>query len=148
MRYRTEIINTDGGDGWSRVIGGISVPVASPLGEGIDPSASNPEQLLALAWATCLNATAQVLVNGEKRTAVRVEVALEDAEPGPGYLFRVDGYLSLEGASLAETEELLLAAEARCPVSNLLHGASTVGAHAEPYDVLRAEPASENHRPR
>ncbi len=136
VRYRTEIINTDGGDGWSRVVGGMAVPVASPLGANLDPAASNPEQLLALAWATCLNATAQVINGGAARTAVRVEVALVDAEPGPGFDFHVDAYLSLEGASLTETEELLAAAEARCPVSKLLRGATTVRAHVEPYSAL------------
>lgn len=133
VKYRTEAINTDGGDGWTRVVGGMDVPVASPLGTDVDAAASNPEQLIALAWATCLNATAQVLVRGEKRTAVRVEVALEDADPGPGYVFRVDAFLSLEDATLPETEELLRAADARCPVSKLLHGSSTVAAHAELY---------------
>ncbi len=133
MRYRTEIINTDGADGWSRVVGGMDVPVSSPLGTDLDPAASNPEQLLALAWATCLNATAQVLASGAARTAVRVEVALVDAEPGPGFEFQVDAYLSLEGGSTAETEELLAAAEARCPVSKLLRGATTVRAHAEAF---------------
>ncbi len=135
MRYRTEAVNTDGGDGWSRVVGGMEVPVASPLGADVDPAASNPEQLIALAWATCLNATAQVLVRGRKRTAVRVEVALEDADPGPGYLFRVDAYLSLEGADLAETTKLLKAADARCPVSKLLHASPTAHAHAELYEA-------------
>lgn len=135
VRYRTEIINTDGGDGWSHVVSGMAVPVASPLGADLDPTASNPEQLLALAWATCLNATAQVINGGAARTAVRVEVALVDAEPGPGFEFHVHAYLSLEGASLAETEKLLAAAEARCPVSKLLRGATTVRAHAEPYSA-------------
>lgn len=135
VRYRTAIINTDGGDGWSHVVGGMAVPVASPLGADLDPAASNPEQLLALAWATCLNATAQVINGGSARTAVRVEVALVDAEPGPGFDFHVDAYLSLEGVSLTETKELLAAAEARCPVSKLLRGATTVQAHVEPYSA-------------
>lgn len=105
------------------------------LGADLDPAASNPEQLLVLAWATCLNATAQVINGGAARTSVRVEVALVDAEPGPGFEFHVHAYLSLEGASLAETEKLLAAAEARCPVSKLLRGATTVRAHAEPYSA-------------
>ena len=135
VRYRTEIINTDGADGWSRVVGGVDVPVASPLSADLDPAASNPEQLLALAWATCLNATAHVINGGAARTAVRVDVALMDAEPGPGFEFHLDAYLSLEGGSMAETEELLAAAEARCPVSKLLREATTVRAHAEPYSA-------------
>lgn len=138
LRYRTEAINSDGGTGTARVTDGIAVPVASPLSADPDPQASNPEQLLALAWSTCLNATAQSLVKRERRTAVRIEVGLHDAEPGPGYEFHVDTYLSAEGLSLAETEELLAAAHARCPVSKLLHAASTVRVHPEEYSAARS----------
>lgn len=130
-RYRTEAIN--GVEGRSRVLGGLDVAVASPLKSDADPEATNPEQLLALAWATCLNSTAQVLVAERHRTAVRVEVELHPVVPGPGYEFRVDGYLSAEGLSEAETEELLSAAHARCPVSKLIGGAATVRVHAEEY---------------
>lgn len=130
-RYRTEAIN--GHDGRSRVPDGLEVAVASPLKADADPSATNPEQLLALAWATCLNGTAQVLVAERRRTAVRVEVELHPVEPGPGYEFRVDAFLSAEGLSGDETEGLLAAAHARCPVSKLLRDAATVNVHAEEY---------------
>jgi len=132
-RYRTEAINTEGGDGTSRIIDGMEVAVSSPLGAAFDPAASNPEQLLALAWVTCLNATAQAIVRGERRTTVRVEVELHPVESGPGYEFHVDGYLSADGLSDAETRELAAAAHARCPVSKLIGGAATVHLHAEVY---------------
>lgn len=133
MRYQTEAINREGGDGISAVTGGLTVTVASPLNPDRDPAASNPEQLLALAWATCLNATAQVIVKGRTRTTVRVEVELHDAEPGPGLEFHVDAYLSAEGADAAETERVLTASHARCPVSKLLGEAATVHVHTEEY---------------
>lgn len=133
MRYRTEAINRDGGDGMSAVPGGLSVAVASPLNPDRDPAGSNPEQLLALAWVTCLNATAQVIVARDTRTAVRVEVELHDAAPGPGLEFHLDAYLSVEGADTAETERVLAAAHARCPVSKLLGNAVTVQMHTEEY---------------
>lgn len=135
MRYRTEAINRDGGDGTSAVTGGLSVTVASPLNPDRDPAGTNPEQLLALAWATCLNATAQVVVADGVRTAVRVEVGLHDASSGAGFEFHLDAYLSVEGADAAETARVLAAAHARCPVSKLLAGASTVRVHAESYVV-------------
>lgn len=131
-RYRTTAINTDGGEGVSRVVGGLEVAVSSPLAPDFDTTASNPEQLLALAWVTCLNATAQAVVAGRQRTAVRVEVELHPS-PGGGYEFHADAYLSAEGASLAETEDILASAHARCPVSKLLAGAHTVHVHPEPY---------------
>lgn len=133
LRYRTEAINGDGGTGTARVTGGMEVPVASPLTSDPDPDASNPEQLLALAWSTCLNATAQALVKRERRTAVRIEVELHDASDGPGYEFHVDTYLSAEGLTLDETADLLARAHARCPVSKLLRGATTVQVHAEQF---------------
>lgn len=133
LRYRTEAINGDGGTGTARVTGGLEVAVASPLAPDPDPDGSNPEQLLALAWSTCLNATAQALVKREHRTAVRIEVELHDAAEGPGYEFRVDTYLSAEGLALDETADLLARAHARCPVSKLLHGATTVQVHAEEF---------------
>ncbi|MEV7633099.1 OsmC family protein [Microbacterium sp. NPDC089318] len=133
LRYRTEAINGDGGTGTARVTDGMEVPVASPLAPYPDPDATNPEQLLALAWSTCLNATAQALVQRQRRTAVRIEVELHDASDGPGYEFHVDTYLSAEGLSLDETADLLARAHARCPVSKLLQGATTVQVHAEEY---------------
>lgn len=133
LRYRTEAINGDGGTGTARVTDGMEVSVASPLSQNRDPDASNPEQLLALAWSTCLNATAQALVKRERRTAVRIEVELHDASEGPGYEFHVDTYLSAEGLTLEETADLLASAHARCPVSKLLQGATTAQVHAEEY---------------
>lgn len=134
MRYRTQAINPDGGDGTAFVPDGLTVTVSSPLTPDRDPSGSNPEQLLALAWATCLNATARVIVAGERRTTVRVEVELHDADVG-GYEFRVDAYLSVEGASPQEAEQVLAAAHDRCPVSRLLRDAATARVHTEAYAV-------------
>lgn len=41
--------------------------------------------------------------------------------------------ISAEGASVAEAEGILAAAHARCPVSKLLTGPSTVHVHPETY---------------
>ena len=135
MRYRTEAINRDGGDGTAGVPDGLTVTVSSPLNPDRDPAGTNPEQLLALAWATCLNATAQAVVARRVQTAVRVEVELHDASEGAGYEFHVDAYLSVEGASVEEAEKVLVAAHARCPVSKLLTDAATARVHAEAYEV-------------
>lgn len=132
-RYRTEAIN--GVDGRSWVPGGLDVAVASPLKSDADPAATNPEQLIGLAWATCLNGTAQVLVGEQRRTAVRVEVELHPSDPGPGYEFQLHAHLSAEGMTLAETEDLLARSHARCPVSKLLRASSTVHVHAEEYSA-------------
>ncbi|MBV0894631.1 OsmC family protein [Microbacterium sp. NC79] len=130
MRYATEARN-DGDT--SRILGGMEVAISSPLASDFDAATTNPEQLLALAWATCLNSTAQVIVERATRTAVRVTAELHDLLPDVGYVFEVDAYLSVEGADVAETERVLAAAHARCPVSKLLRSADTVRVHAEPY---------------
>ena len=133
-RYRTGAINSDGGDGFARVPGGLEVQVASPLTPDADPAGTNPEQLLALAWSTCLNATAQAVVKQRSRTSVRVEVSLNDGAPGTGFEFHVDAFLSVEGADPDEAQRVLDAAHARCPVSKLIGGAATVAVHAEAWD--------------
>lgn len=132
IRYRTQAINDDGGEGVTRVPGGLEIPVSSPLSPGFDASASNPEQLLALAWATCLNATAQAIVAKRHRTAVRVEVALQDSDRG-GYEFAVTAFVSAEGQDAASVAALAERAHARCPVSRLLAGAATVDVRTEEW---------------
>jgi organic hydroperoxide reductase OsmC/OhrA len=132
-RYRTRATNRDGGTGTSSVDGGLSVPVSNPLDPSADPSASNPEQLLALAWSTCLNATAQAIVRGERATAVSVEVELHEAVGRIGYEFHATAYISADGLDDGETQKLAEAAHLRCPVSRLLRSATTVSVEAVPY---------------
>lgn len=133
-RYRTQAINDDGGSGFSRVPGGLSVTVSNPLRTDGDPAATNPEQLLALAWSTCLNATAQAIVAGARRTVVRVEVEMRDDLERGGYEFVATAVLSAEGLDGAGSDALAAAAHQRCPVSRLLHGATTVEVRSEPWD--------------
>lgn len=132
-RYRTQAINDDGGQGRTVVPGGLEVPVSSPLSPESDPAASNPEQLLAMAWATCLNATAQAVVRGRHRTTVRVEVELQDAPERGGYEFAVTAFLSAEGRDAASVTALAAQAHARCPVSRLLEGSTTVSVRTEEW---------------
>jgi len=135
--YRTEGVNDHGGDGTSWITGGLEVQVASPLAGGAatadTPEQTNPEQLLALAWATCLNATVQAILERSRRSRVRVTVGLHEADPGPGYEFHVDAYVGIAGAEQSDAEETLQAAHARCPMSKLLRNAATVQVHVEPY---------------
>ncbi|MET0303736.1 MAG: OsmC family protein [Microbacteriaceae bacterium] len=132
-RYRTRASNHDGGNGTSAVDGGLSVAVASPLDPAADPAATNPEQLLALAWSTCLNATAQAIVRGERATSVSVEVELHDAVGRVGYEFHARALVSAEGLDSAAADALAEAAHARCPVSRLLQAASTVSVAGAAY---------------
>ncbi|QLD10429.1 OsmC family protein [Microbacterium oleivorans] len=133
VRYRTSAFNDDGGVGVTRVPGGLAVAVSNPLDPHHDPAASNPEQLLALSWATCLNATAQAVVQRARRTAVRVEVAMRDAEERTGYEFVVTAFVSAEGLDETATARLAADVHDRCPVSRLLQGAATVSVETEAW---------------
>ncbi len=135
-RYRTSALNDDGGTGVSRVPDGLEVAVSNPLQRAHDRRASNPEQLLALAWATCLNATAQAIVSGAHRTAVRVEVALRDAEGREGYEFVVTAFVSGEGLDESEASNLAVAAHARCPISRLLQASPLAEVRGEAWSAI------------
>ncbi|WP_141932579.1 OsmC family protein [Microbacterium sp. SLBN-146] len=132
-RYRTKATNRDGGTGITRIDGGLAVAVWNPLDPAADPDASNPEQLLALAWSTCLNATAQAIVGGERATAVSVEVELHEAVDRVGYEFHATAFVSAEGLDVDDTRSLAEAAHQRCPISRLLHSATTVSVEPAPY---------------
>lgn len=140
LRYRTSASTASDAStasgGAVAVPGGLAVRVANPLTHADDAAATNPEQLLALAWASCLNATAAVLTSA--RTRVRVEVELRDAEGRVGFEFHVAAVLSAEGLAPDETEALAVAAHARCPVSRLLHAAPTVSVRTEPFEGARS----------
>src|SRR5690606_38340485 len=103
---------------------GLSVTVANPLDPVVDPTASNPEQLLALAWSTCLNATAQAIVRGERATSVSVEVELHEAVGRIGFEFHATAFVSADGLDDAATQTFAEAAHLRCPVSRLLASAT------------------------
>ncbi|MGR6741552.1 OsmC family protein [Microbacterium sp. F1-18] len=135
IRYRTSALNDDGGTGVSRVPDGVEVAVSNPLQPGHDTHASNPEQLLALAWSTCLNATAQAIVAGRHRTKVRVEVALRDAEERPGYEFVATAFVSGEGLDESGASQLAAAAHDRCPVSRLLEASPLAEVRGEAWAV-------------
>lgn len=132
-RYRTYASNDDGGTRVSRVPGGLEVAVSNPLQPGHDATASNPEQLLALAWATCLNATAQAIVAGERQTRVRAEVTLRDAEGRAGYEFVVTAFVSGEGLDEEQASGLAAAAHDRCPISRLLEASPLAEVRGETW---------------
>lgn len=99
--------------------------LALPTG-GPSPSASgfNPEQLLAMAWSTCLGETLKAVLREQGldlEPAVSVEVALHRDEAG-GFRFAPRATVRLAGADPDRARELAEAAHARCPVSKLLAG--------------------------
>lgn len=131
-RYRTSA-GIDSASPVARVPGGIAVTTSSPLRGPTPPEATDPEQLLALAWSTCLNATVQALIGERARSRVRVEVVLAEAPERGGFAFHPTAILSVEGMPAAEADELVRRAHTRCPVSRLISAAETVSVRAEEF---------------
>ena len=89
----------------------------------------NPEQLVASAWATCLNATIQALLEARGlhlESKVEIEVTLCREKEEPGYYFQVDAQAAIDQLSLEDAEAIIAQAHLRCPVSKLLVGAKTL----------------------
>ncbi|MBK0348289.1 OsmC family protein [Aerococcaceae bacterium zg-ZJ1578] len=124
--YHTEVINQDGIEGVSYVNepGGLTVSVSSPM-KSIP--GTNPEQLLGLALATCLNATieAEEKRRGYEHQAV-VRVAIDLAQDNPGYQFFVVANVEIPHVDKAEAASILETSLTRCPVVKLLKGSSNV----------------------
>lgn len=108
---------------------GADAPAATP---GRSEHATNPEELLALAWATCLSGSARIVAPGRDVT-VRVEVALHEDPNGSGFAFTPTAFVSFSGADADQSQQLAASAHARCPVSKLLSGRGTATVIAEPH---------------
>ncbi|KAB1654045.1 hypothetical protein F8O01_14100 [Pseudoclavibacter chungangensis] len=149
--YTATAVNRTGATGESAVVDGLRVAVRSPLAppdpggtasvrvaardDRASEDATNPEELLALAWATCLGASARVVAGDDREVGVRVVVELHRASPGPGYEFRPRAFIAFADTSDDEAAALAVAAHERCPVSKLLSGRSEAIVVAEPYGV-------------
>ncbi|WP_461240539.1 OsmC family protein [Paucilactobacillus sp. N302-9] len=127
--YHTEVENDAGLPGVSYVGNqeGMSLGVSSPL----KPDAgTNPEQLVGLALATCLNATLQAL---EKREGLehksKVRVGIDMMHDTHGYQFKLDAQVLIPDQTPENAQRMLDIAETRCPVAKLLHGSDNVNVH-------------------
>ena len=116
--------NIDGITGVSAIAGGLRVDVASPTAADRG-DATNPEELLALAWATCLNASARVVAGGGTDVEARAQISLHPRDGG-GFEFSGHATLRFAGLPIERATELAAAAHERCPVSRMLTGRSAV----------------------
>ncbi|MGX7418450.1 OsmC family protein [Carnobacterium gallinarum] len=127
--FHTEVINSDGVAGKAYVKnGGLSVTVSSPLSSD---TGTNPEELLGLAYSTCLNATVQTILKEQgtiNKSTVQINVDL--IPEAVGYHFDVQAFVWIEDFSLAESTIIVAAAELRCPISKLLVNSKTVTVQA------------------
>lgn len=124
--YHTLVENKDGIQGKTEVLAGgkLSIPVSNPVH---DTPGSNPEQLIGMALATCLNATIEA---EEKRRGLKhqseVRVGIDLRFDDPGFQFVLDAQVKIPEVTPTIAQEILAKAEKRCPVAKLLAGSSNV----------------------
>ena len=131
--YKAEVTNKKGTDGFIKTDSGLELKTTS-IGKPSN-QAANPEQLMGMAWSTCLNATMIALLQArqvEKNTRVRVEVEFKQDKPG-SYYFELTAYAAVEDWTLEETLKLAHQAHKRCPVSKLIEKNEYVFVKSEAY---------------
>ncbi|MBG9988663.1 OsmC family protein [Aerococcaceae bacterium DSM 111176] len=133
--FEASVVNQDGVDGVAFVDrpDGLRVVTSNPVSER---PGTNPEELLGLAFATCMNATIKAVLKREqlqRDSKVTVDVQLKLDESDNSYYFDVVLRAMIEGLTLEEAERIVAVAEKRCPVSKLLKGADTLTIETVPY---------------
>lgn len=132
--YTATAVNSTGPDGETLTARGWHVAVRSPLAgpEATSADGTDPEELLALAWATCLSGSARIVAPGREVT-VRVDVALHEDPAGSGFAFVPTAFVSFSGTDAESADRLAAAAHARCPLSKLLSGRGAATVVAVPH---------------
>ncbi|MDY0277100.1 MAG: OsmC family protein [Acholeplasma sp.] len=132
--FKTTAINKDGGKGIAYIKDGMIIPLdhfnqKERLG-------SNPEELFALAWATCLHSTLKLLLRAKNMTnesEVRVQVFLKLNRETKRYYFDVYGEIEIKGLELDEMEKIIAETDSRCPISQLIADKPTVHLKASKF---------------
>lgn len=134
MLYEVTVTNHDG-------INGVLTSSSGETFETSHPTSShkgtNPEELLAAAWATCLNATIQALLSarGHKDLRSRVRVSVSLHQETIGYHFKIEAIASIESLSLEEANAIVHSADKRCPVSKIFSGYEHLKLRVESYAI-------------
>lgn len=124
--YTTTAVNEDGLTGVAYTNGNgnkdFSVQISSPRSTD---AGTNPEQLFALAYATCLNASIEFVEKRKKlehKSKVEVKIDLTLNHEGEGYLFHPSVRIVMPGCDESLAREILEEAERQCPIHKLLKG--------------------------
>lgn len=123
LLYTTRVHNDQGikGTAWVEGENELRVVTSSPLKP--EEAGTTPEQLIALSWATCLNATIEIALKRHGFKDVSSEVAIQvdyrlNQETSITYFgFKVDIYIDL---AQNKADEIVDEAESRCPVSQII----------------------------
>lgn len=126
--YTTTAVNEDGLTGVAYTNGNgdkdFSIQISSPRSTD---AGTNPEQLFALAYATCLNASIEFVEKRKKlehKSKVEVKIDLTFDYEGEGYLFHPSVRVVMPGRDESLAREILEEAERQCPIHKLLKGVS------------------------
>ncbi len=133
LKYETTVYNNWGKERAAGSETGFSVKVGSV--SKADFETTNPEQLIGMSWATCLNATIRSILKAkqlENHSIVNVNVKLWFDEK-TRYHFTLDAEASIEGLPMEETEKIVATAHRFCPVSKLIGGNTGVTLKSVPY---------------
>lgn len=126
MLYKVKALNTTGVNGVVSLSNGKQVETTHPLQTG---NGFNPEELVAIAWGTCLNETIQTLLRArglDNISHVEVAVQLKREESGIGFYFQVDAVVTIDGMLVDNMKAIVASAHQRCPVSKLIQAAKTI----------------------
>lgn len=122
--FTTTIRNDEGLEGTAKVLGGgLAVLTSSPMNK---KPGTNPEELFALSWATCLNTTIRFNLKRNKYknyqeidvvVDIQVDYMREEDSDQTYFKFHV-----IQKVDLSQEEAELIVEEAhrRCPVSKIV----------------------------
>lgn len=133
-RYKTTAINNNGSNGFAYIVDGIKVQLA-PISVS-STEHTNPEQLLALSWATCLNSTLKYLLKAKNintQSVVKVDAYLLFDKDNKRFDFALDAFVDIEGLTIEEIEPLMMEADSRCPVSRLFNNNERITIKAKKF---------------
>lgn len=129
MLYTITAENKTGVNGIVNLSNGKKIKTSHPL---LEDDGFNPEELMALAWSTCLNETIQSIMKSRgltNQSTTKVEVQLQREASGVGYYFQVIAFVNIEDITLKVAEDIVSSAHHRCPVSKLIKDAKTIQIH-------------------
>jgi len=125
--FKTRAVNKNGMDGVAYIENGLIVPLASVSKK--ERLGTNPEELIGLSYATCLNSTLKSILRAKSlnnESDVRVDVYFKRNSEDRRFYFQIDAFLEVKGMTLEEMKPFVDEAHYRCPVSQLFEGSKTV----------------------
>lgn len=133
MLYSVTVTNHKGIDGVVTSTSGETFLTSHPLN---DKKGTNPEELLASAWATCLHATLHaVLLENQIMHQSRVDVTaqLHREADATGYFFDMHAEVGIQNLDISQAQIYVKQAHERCPISKLFIGAKSVSVSCVEY---------------